>query len=153
MCSVVNHTQIAPPADVVYRTNITWPTPHMHADHPGGARGDHLLNHCGIDVVSCRIKIAKYWRDTLPLQCVRGSNKSVRRDYDLAGKFRGADGNFQRYSTIAHGDAVLDPDESGDILFQFQNAGSSICQPSAIDDIPDPLQQSLLVSDIRAANV
>ena len=91
----------------------------MDTDNSRCAFGYQILYARWIKVVRCRIYIAKDGSDLLPLEGMRGSYKSKRRNDHLAGKPGCLDRNFETYRGIADGDAMLHAEAFGYTLLKF----------------------------------
>ena len=66
---------------------------------------------------------------------------------------RTAHRHLQCGGRIAGGNAVLDPQQLGNILLELLHVGSVVRQHATIENIEEPLCQAIAVADIRPADV
>ena len=145
--------EMAPPGDPLQSLHVARPAPDVHADNPGGAGRDRLLDARRIQGVRPRVDIAEDRRDLLPLQGVRRGDEGERGHNHLALQSQGANGDLQGHGAVAHGDAVLDAHHVGDPPLEFLNIDTGIRQPPTIQNVVDPLQQAVPIPDVGPAHV
>lgn len=125
----------------------------MNSNDPCGPRGNHLFNTGGVHVVCLRVDVAENRGNFLPLERMRGGDKGERRDYYLPLEPQGASGDLQGDSGVAHGDAVLDTKEFGELPLKFLDALPVICHPTAVEDVVDSVKQMLTVPNVWTSHV
>jgi hypothetical protein len=84
---------------------------------------------------------------------VGGRNEREGRYDHLAAEVESPDGNFQRGRGVAGRDAVLDPAQLSDALFELLHEGPVVREPTPVEQLVHPGQQSAAMSDVRASDV
>ena len=101
-------------------------TPLLWSNDPGCARRSHAPNRRRIQVMRDRIDVREHRRNMLPMQCMSGGDKCVRRDNYLALHSQSANRDFQRNRAVADGDAVTNTQVLGDALLNSRTNGPSL---------------------------
>src|SRR5882672_7710925 len=105
----------------------------MNTYDPAGARRQRLLDAVGVEVVGLRVYVAKDRGDSLPLQRVGSGNEGERRHDYLALQSQSADDNFKRDGRVAHGYAVSDAGELGNLPLKLLHVGAVVGQPVSVE--------------------
>src|SRR5215213_9293216 len=125
----------------------------MHTHNARRARGEHLFDTPGVEVVGYRVDIAKHRRDPLPLEGVcRGDERPGRND-DLTGETGGLYCDLQRYCGVARGYAVLDTEQFRELSLELLHVGTVVGQPPAIQRTADAFKQAFGTTDVGATDV
>ncbi len=91
----------------------------MDADDSGGPWRNHSSHGLRIEIVRSWIDIGENRCDLLPLQCVRGRDKGVRRDDDLPLEVQRPRRDLQRDGAVAHCHAMRDAEIVGDLPLEL----------------------------------
>ena len=88
-----------------------------------------------IDIVGAGIDVTKDWRDSLPLEGMRGSNESEGRDDHFARQAQRTDYDPECDRGIAGGDAMFDADEFRHAPLKFLDIRSPVGEPTPVQDV------------------
>jgi hypothetical protein len=133
--------------------HITGPTPNVDPDNARGARRDQPLHLTRIYVVCTRIHIAEHRLDLLPLQGMGRGDEGEGRDNHFTREAESPSSNLQSYRRIAHGDAVLDPQQISDALFKLLDVWSVVREPPPVQDVIEQFEKALPVADVGPADM
>lgn len=129
------------------------PAPQMNANDARGMRRDHAPDGVRIERMGHRIDICEDRRYLLPVQGVGRGDEGIGWDDDLALQFEGADGDFEGYGAVAHGNAMLDAKIVRDLGFEFLDERPVIGQPAAIEHLLSTPHEAFAFANVWPADM
>ncbi len=116
-------------------------------------RRDQFFGVPGVDHVGGRIDVTEDRRDAVPGQRVRGCNERERGNNHLALEAESTHGELETDCPIRHRDAVFDTGRLRDATLELRDQRPAVGEPIPIERTGDPIENGLLVRQVRAADV